>query len=368
MSFFDEAEEPPRQSRRTEPRRRRRSSGGRRPPGDQQAVRTRRAVAALALVVIVILMALGIHSCQVSQRNSALKDYNSEVYNLIQQSNSTGAQLFDLLGTRVSSTDVSNLYTQIGATYTSAETEYNKANSLSVPGEMQNAQEKLLWVLQMRRDGIQLIAKNIQSALSTTDREDAVTQIAAASARFYSSDVLYKSYTLPEIVGALNAAGIPVGGANGQPVNPNQFLTDLGWLEPTFVASKLGVELPASSQSFTPGLHGHILNSVSAGGNLLQAGVTNYVPDSPLPTFTLNLTNGGHFDQFNVECKVSVAGISDVGSTLITETTPGETTTCQVTLPTSPAAGTYNVTAEVVPVRGEVNTADNFMTFPVKFT
>ena len=322
----------------------------------------------VVLVVVVILAALGIHSCQVSQRNSALKDYNSQVYNLIQQSNSTGAQLFDLLGTRVSAADVTNLYTQIGATYNSANKELTTAEGLSVPGAMQSAQQLLVYALRMRRDGIQLIAKNIQSALNTADRQDAVTQIAAASARFYGSDVLYKSYTLPEIVGALNSAGIPVGGVNGQQINPNQFLTDLGWLEPTFVASKLGVELSGSSATFTPGLHGHILNSVSVGGSLLQPGVTNYVPASPLPQFTLNLTNGGHFDQFNVECKVSVAGISDVGSTLITETTPGETTTCQVTLPTSPAAGTYNVTAEVVPVRGEANTADNYETVVVKFT
>ena len=36
-------------------------------------------------------------------------------------------------------------------------------------------------------------------------------------ARFYASDVLYKDYTLPQIVGALHAAGITVGGPTGEP-------------------------------------------------------------------------------------------------------------------------------------------------------
>jgi hypothetical protein len=80
------------------------------------------------------------------------------------------------------------------------------------------------------------------------------------------------------------------------------------------------------------------------------------------------VTNGGHFDQYNVVCKVSVTGLSDTGRATIAQTTPGQTTTCQVTLPTAPPAGTYNVTAEVVPVPLETDTTNNYQTFPVRFT
>src|SRR5205807_423248 len=96
LSFFDEADEP-RTTPRTAPRRRRASGSGRRPPTDQQAIQIRRAVAAVVLLVILILIVLGVHSCQISQRNSSLKDYNNHVAALIQQSDQTGKGLFTLL-------------------------------------------------------------------------------------------------------------------------------------------------------------------------------------------------------------------------------------------------------------------------------
>ena len=49
------------------------------PHGDPQAIRVRRGVAAAVLVVLFILVVLGVHSCQVSARNSALQDYNANV-------------------------------------------------------------------------------------------------------------------------------------------------------------------------------------------------------------------------------------------------------------------------------------------------
>jgi hypothetical protein len=82
----------------------------------------------------------------------------------------------------------------------------------------------------------------------------------------------------------------------------------------------------------------------------------------------LNLTNGGDFDEYNVVCKVTVTGLSDTGSYTIPETFPGHTTTCPVTLPSAPTAGTYTVTAEVVPVEGETNTANNFLMFSITFS
>ncbi len=49
----------------------------------------RRAVAAAAILIVIILIVIGVHSCQISQRNSALKDYNNNVASLIQQSDQT---------------------------------------------------------------------------------------------------------------------------------------------------------------------------------------------------------------------------------------------------------------------------------------
>jgi hypothetical protein len=368
LSFFDEADEP-----RTEPtaqRRRRTTRSGRRPPSDQQAIRIRRAVAIAALVILVILIVIGVHSCQVSQRNNSLRDYNNNVSGLIQDSNQTGKQLFGVLANGRGTGGAVNLQNQINAAGSAADKQLSRAKSIDVPGEVKGAQQNLVLTLQMRRDGITNIAQQIQPALSNATSKDAVNAIAANMARFYASDVLYKSYTLPLIAGALHNAGIAVGGSNGQTFNGGQFLTSLQWLTPSFIAGVLHVASPSGGGGGAkpaPGLHGHSLDSVTVGGTTLQTGSTNTLPASPPPQFTLNFTNGGTNTENKVVCKVSVSGTSISGKATVAQTTPGEHATCQATLTSSPPAGNYTVTATVSKVPGEQNTANNTLTFPVTF-
>ncbi len=383
MSFFDEAEEPRTAS--TIPRRRRSSGGGgrppngrrpptsrrppggRRPPSDRQAIQVRRAVAAVVFVVAVILAAVGIHSCQVSQRNSSLKDYNNNVSSLIQSSDQTGRQFFGVLSGGASSGNAVNLQNQINEAHLTAANQLSQAKGFDVPDEVKGAQQNLLLALQMRLDGIATIGQEIQPALNGTTSKDAINSIAANMARFYSSDVLYKNYTLPLIAGALKGAGIPIGGTNGETFNDGQFLPDVRWLTPSYVATQLHVTLPTPSGKVAPGLHGHELNSVSVGGTTLQTGSTNTIPASPPATFTLSFTNTGTNIENNVVCKVAVSGSSASNQTVVPQTNPGQQATCQVQLRSPPPAGSYTVTATVVPVPGEKHTANNTMTFPVTF-
>jgi hypothetical protein len=386
LSFFDDVDDEPVRPPRSAPRGQRsgsrrvsrppggRRAGGRppagRPPDDQQAIQQRRTIAAVAIVVVVILLALLVHSCDVSSRNSALKDYNTSVYSIIQSSDSTGRNVFAELNSAGSSSAKSNpqnIEEQISQALSSAKSQLQQAEGLSVPSQVQTAQTNLLLALRMRRDGISVIAKEIQPALSATGSGAAVEPIATAMARFYASDVIYKAYVASAIAGALHAAGISVGGTDGQQIAGGQFLNALSWLTPANIASKLQVALPASEQPFTPGLHGHSLNTVSVGSNTMAPGVTNHVAASPAPTFTLNITNGGKFNEFNVVCSVTVKGANDSGSQTIRETTAGEVTNCEVTLSSPVTPGTYQVTAEVAPVKGEQNTANNYKTFTVDF-
>jgi hypothetical protein len=136
------------------------------------------------------------------------------------------------------------------------------------------------------------------------------------------------------------------------------------------VASVLHVSLPSSPsqpKNIAPGLHGHKLNSVTVGGTSLQTGSSNSIPASPPATFTLNFTNSGQNTETNVICKVTIAGSKVNGQTIIPQTTAGETTNCEVTLSSAPPKGSQTVKAEVVPVPGEKNDANNSLTFPVTF-
>ena len=326
-------------------------------------------MAAVALLIVVVLIAIGVHSCQVSQRNSALRNYSDSVASVIRASNQTGQQFFNVLSSGQGASNGTNLQSQIDESRLSAENQLNRAAGLDVPDEVRTAHADLLLTLQMRRDGIAQIAQQIQPALQPSTATDAVNQIAAEMAKFYASDVVYKAYSLPAVAGALHTAGIPVGGTNGEPVEGGQFLPDLQWLTPSFIATQLHTSLTSTAKSgkIAPGTHGHELNSVSVGGTTLQSGSTNTIPASPAPTFTLTFTNSGSNNETNVACKVTLSGSSVSGTTTVPQTQAGQQSTCQVPLGSSPKAGSYTVTATVQPVPGEKTTTNNTQTFPVTF-
>jgi hypothetical protein len=381
LSFFDEVDEPPRteprsssraSTRAAPPRRRSGGGGGRRPPASQQqSIQTRRAVLAVVVVIFVILVAVGVHSCQVSSDQSALKNYANGVSSLISRSDATGKQLFQVL-TPTGTPSGQTLENQINQTRVSALAELSSARSMSAPDSVKTANSDLIQAMQLRVDGITGIAGQIQPALGATTSADAVSSIAAQTARFYASDVIYKDYVSPAIVSALHANSIAVGGTDGVTINAGQFVPDVQWVLPTYIAQKLSVNLPSSSGgggSSAAGCNpcGHVLNSVSVNGTTLQTGSPNTIPTKPAPTFHLSITNGGNKSETDVVCKVSVNGTSDAGQTTIPQTQAGQTTSCDVPLKSAPAAGTYTVQATVKPVAGEKNTANNSQGYTVTF-
>ena len=319
---------------------------------------------------MVILIALLVHGCQLSARNSALKDYTNSVSSVIQQSDNTGTSLFRVLTSGGGQASAQSLNNQVNQTRVQASTQLANARGMGVPDEVKGANQHVLLALQMRLDGITNIASEIQPALGTSTSQDAVRSIAAEMARFYASDVLYKDYAAPAIAGALHAAGIAVGG-NGESIYGGQFVPNVQWLNPSFIATELNVPPPSGSTTakgnVAPGLHGHTLSSVSVAGTTLQTGSTNTIPASPAPTFTLNFSNGGTNNETNVVCRVTVTGTGASGQTVVPQTVAGQSATCKVTLGSKPAAGTYTVVATVEPVPGEKNKNNNSLSFPVTF-
>jgi hypothetical protein len=327
----------------------------------------RRVVAAAIIVVIVIVIVVGVHSCQVSARNTSLKDYANNISALNNESvTNVSNSVFKTLSSGGGSSNPTAVESALIDSATTANMQLSRAKGLDVPDEMKGAQQQFLLTMQMRHDGVAEIAAKIQQALGTTTNHDAISAIAVDMARFYASDVIYKEYATHDVVGALHNAGIAVG-ANGVQLDASQFLPDIAWLSPTVIASKLGSSLPSTSQPVTPGTHGHSLDSVSIGGTTLQTGSTNTVPRSPPPTFTLSFTNSGHNQEKDVICKVTISSSSISGQKIVAQTNPGQSLTCQVTLSASPPAGNYTVTATIEPVPGEKNVANNTLKFPVSF-
>jgi hypothetical protein len=388
LSFFDEVDEPPRTeprttpgtTSRTGPRGRRPSgprrpggpegpggrggAGGRRPSREQQSIQVRRAVAIGIVVVAIVLVALLVHSCQVSATNSALQDYTNSVSSLNSQSASNGKQLFTQLAEASGAGNAQSVQNEINQVLSNEKKVYSKAQQASVPDQVKTGNAHFLLALKMRVDGISNIATEIQPALATSATAGSVDAIARETARLYASDVIYKDYALPQIYGALHAAG-----TRFSPINGDQFVPNVEWVQPSFLASELHVSAPSLQPTkATPGLHGHSLTSVSVNGTALQpGGATNTLPSSPIPTFTLDFNNGGTNNEHNVKCKVSINGSSVSGTATVPETVAGKNAQCSVKLNAAPPAGTQSVVATIEPVLGEKNKSNNTLTYTITF-
>ncbi len=323
----------------------------------------RRAIAFGALLIIVLLLALGIHSCDVSSTNSALQNYTTQVSSLNQRSTQTGARLFSDLGHAASAGSPTAVQNQIDQELSNAQSQLKEAQNMSVPDQVKSGNSKFVLALQMRADGISNIANEIQPALGSSATQDDINRIAEQTARFYASDVLYKQYAAPAIAGAVNAAGVRF-----SPLDAGQFVPDVQWLTPSYINARLHGATPTTSNTKpAPGIHGHKLNSVTVAGTPLTPGGTATVPASPAPTFTLSFTNTGTDKETNIVCKVTVNGTGVTGQAVVPQDSPGQTSTCNVKLSATPPTGTQTVVAQIERVPGETTVVRNSQTFTITF-
>jgi hypothetical protein len=369
LSFFDEADEPqPRQeTRRPRAARPPRARSGR-PPGSQhqQEVQTRRLIAAGVVVVIVIVIAVLIAGS--GGDSGALKNYNASVYQLMRGSVGNAQKVLNLL-TKGNLTGIS----QSLATYeTTARGDVSRAGALHPPSQLAAAQSSLQTVMQLRQRALLLIANNAQQAADKRSSKDAVYQISLGTSELFASDVLYKTVVAPDIAKALNASGIPIGtGAGEQTIYGGQVISDLGWVNQTWIADKIHAQqstLAANANNNQPGLHGHVLESVNVDGITLQAGATTTVPAAKAHTWVLGVLNGGSYKEYQVGCSIRIVSLSDEGTGTIPVTLPGQTASCTVTLPSTPTIGPFQVIATVDKVPGESNLKNNTATYDVTFT
>jgi hypothetical protein len=319
--------------------------------------------------VVIVLILIGVSSCQSGTNKSALESYTSKVNSLINSSQANSTALFALLKSGINSSNAVKSQNDINKIAQNASGVLSSARKQSVPSAAKAAQANLVQALTLRYDGLISIAEQIQPAVGSAVSPSAVSTIAGDMARFYSSDVLYKLYTVPELAEALHGAGAVVGGAEGVQINGDQFLPSLSWLTSTYIANTLGVSAGSASSSGSsaagPLPHGSKLNTVSFNGAQLQTS-GNTIAGKPAPTFTLNFSDSGASTEHNVVCKVTVGSAS--GQKVVPVITAGSSASCSVTLTSSPPAGSATLTATIEKVPGETNTNNNTQSFPVTIT
>jgi CARDB protein len=367
VSFLDEEidDRPRRTSRRRPP-----PSG---PGVDPQTLWVRRLIAIGVGVLLLVLLVWGIHSCQVSRKHSAFRNYNRDVAALLQESDQQSGELFNLLrnpsGNAANPVDVTN---NANGVRVQAEQLVDRANGTSHPSELSGAQRYLIEVLEFRRDGIANIATQLRTALGDQGRQAATNAIAAQMRNFDASDVIYSQRFVPEFEKQFKKQGL-LGEAQ---VPKSAFLPDIAWLDPTTVADRIARIRGGSSASgpVAPGLHGTSLGTVTVkpGGQTLSTSSATAIPSGANTSFDVQVTNGGDNDESNVTVRVTISGTgvkSIVTEQKIATLPKGTPQTVNVALSQTPPKGQpVTITVQVLPVPGEKNLTNNKSTFPAIFT
>lgn len=375
MSFFDdEDEEPPttvrqahtQQQPRPQPRRPQRAGSGMGGSHsvDHHAMLVRRRIAAGVAVVVLIVIVLLVNGCLKRGKQQGLESYNQNVNQIAQASEAQVAKpLFTTL-TGASAKSALEVETQVDHLRLEAHELGERAKGLSVPSEMDAAQQNLLLALNLRTEGLTKIAGLIGEALGG-HAQTASTKIAGAMEIFLASDVIYSQRVVPLIEQTLAA-----GGVNGQTTASSRFLPNLGWLTASTVQSNITGEASSSSGAVTPGTHGSALKGVSVGTSALEPSPTlNHVNVGSNPTFTAMVENSGTNQQTNVKVEVSVTAEDKTfkASHLISKTEPGQTYSVNVPVDGVTLEAASRVTVNVVPVPGETDVENNKETYLVIF-
>jgi len=365
LSFFDDGEEE------TAARPAARGSGRPRPRSPQPAARAsgldqhtltvRRRVAAGVAVVLLIIIVLVINGCLKSQKQQSLKDYNTNVNRLAEETASqVSGPLFTALS-GASSKSALDVEVQIDQLRVAMQKLAGRAEGLSTPSEMVGAQRALLMAYHLREEGMTKLAALIPTALGSKSKQ-ASTEVAGVMEIFLASDVIYSQRVVPLISEALKAAGV-----TGLTTASSRFLPNIGWLDPNVVFARLTGQAAGSTASQTvTGNHGSALKTVSVGTNTLAPEPTlNHITGGSNPTFTVQVENSGEFTETNVkvDIEVTAGGKQYKASHVIEKTEAGKSANVEIPVTGIPLGAAAKIQVNVEGVPGENDLENNKSTF-----
>jgi hypothetical protein len=325
----------------------------------------RRTIAIVSGVVIVILLVVGINGCLDSRKDTAFRNYASDVRSLVTAEQDLSKRFFETLS-KPTRGDALNIQTQVNAQRVDAEQLVERAKDTSHPGDLSTAHGWIVTAFQFRADAIGRIANLLPTALGDKGKQAAIDSIAGQMQALLASDVIYSQRAIPALTSAFSKRGIT------ERFPDERFMPDLGWLDPSTVGTRLEKLGGASSQAATPGLHGTSLESVAVqpSGTVLTTTGVNRVPLSDQLAFDVKVNNGGDSEETDVGVTIAIAGAKkiDVNQT-IPRIASGQSATVSIPITQKPATNAVNtVTVTIAAVPGEKNTSNNKATYQVSFT
>ena len=386
LSFFDDGDEPRTAIRSPQPRPRRPPARTpRRRGADDRTLLLRRAGAAVVVLLVLIGLVLAIKAILNHQAIQALKSYNANVNGIVSaEQTAVRDPFFRQLDGAFSSPDPPEVPTNLQQWISSEAGYYHEAEGWSVPAQMVGAQRYFVETLGLRYEALEGIEAEMKDALGvSSDQGSAIRLIAGDMEKLLAADVLYADRVAPLITQALATAGIV-----GETTDTSTFLPDIGWLTPQTVADRILGHVPSSlpGGSTVTGTPGHALTAVSvesAGGTttpLSSTGANTFAYTPAGVTFVLAVENSGTVTEYDVGTQIYFykKGLDTsclTAKSQLAETVPGQTYNSAIVFAPTGCANfsdflnvPLEMTAEVVPVPGEKNKANNFLSFLVEFT
>jgi hypothetical protein len=342
-----------------EPERPRRRVGG--PQRRRQQYLVRRLIGVGVGLAFLILIVIGIRGCLEARSDRALRNYDSDIATIMQQSEQSGKDFFQVLSSPSSGSSSIDVRNQVLAQRDASSTLLDRAQGIGAPGQMHDAQAAVEQTLTLRRNALSAIASNVTQAAARTQTASAITTIENAMGALYASDVIWTQIGSPEIKRVLKDEGV-----DGQPLPPGKFMpanaTD--YLNQATLVTKLDA-ITGQSTTTTGGVHGLQLESTTIGGTTLQPDTTNNVA-SDAQEIDISVTNSGDSDESGITVDATLGGSALHGT--LQSLSAGETGTVKIPLTSKPVPGSDTSLQVVVsPVPGEQLTDNNTSTYTVVF-
>lgn len=350
-----------------EPERPRRRVGG--PQRRRQQFLVRRLIGVGVGLAFLILIVIAFRGCLEARSDRALRNYDSDVATVMQQSEQSGRDFFNLLNSTSGTSSSLDAQQEVLRQRDTSQTLLDRANDIGAPGQMHDAQNAVIQTLTLRRDALSSIAEQVpqatapsQSNGSNTATVDSIKVISNAMGSLYASDVLWTQIGKPEIERVLNDEGVdgaPLPNGKFMPANATDFL------DQTTLVTKLNA-LTGQTTTPTGTTRGLALESTTIGGTQLSPDTTTTVP-SDASEIDIGITNSGESDETNISVKVTIGTISLQGQ--LQALAAGESGTIKIPLTSRPPTGANTqVQVIVTPVSGEANAENNQAEYPVIFS
>ncbi len=297
-----------------------------------------------------------------------MEDYVRGANELTKLSQAESRQLFDILSAPSDTDQTVNRQNQANALRSDSATLSDRARDLDVPDELSEANDYFVEALDLRRDGLAKVAEQLPGALADEEERNSTATIADMMRVFLASDVLLTARYQPLLEETLDKENVDA----PLPSIPSlQFLEDIQWVDPDFVADQIAGIRGTDGGSATPGLHGNGLVSTSLGGVALTPGGSATVPLTSDIAFDIQVMNQGDGTETDVVVQVTVGQGGDAikAEETIPEIAAGEQKPVTIPLTRQPPTGqNVPIAVRVKPVPGEEVTDNNEADFTVIFT